>query len=118
MIINPSLFVLSRKKKKKKKQNLKLKDQVEVDLRLVSHSPWCPANKPLLCCKHLLSEFGFQHHRHTSPCLVSYTNNWLNKLPIFNHNLTLIIQMSSLLVCFSNYFSFSLFFKDSLNLET
>ena len=38
---------------KTKNKNLTLKDQVDVDLRLVSHSPACPhCNKPLLCCKH------------------------------------------------------------------
>lgn len=40
-----------------------------MDLRFLSLA-WCPANKSLPCCKHLLSEFGFQHYEHVSSCSV------------------------------------------------
>lgn len=66
MIINPSFFVLALKKKLSE-----LKDQVGVDLRLVSHSPpyWCPAISLYFATNQTHCQSLGLHHMHTSPLL-------------------------------------------------
>ena len=62
-------FVLALKKKKKKKPS-ELKDQVEVDLRLVSHSPpWCLAISLYFATNQTHCQSLALHHGHTSPLL-------------------------------------------------
>lgn len=67
MIINPTFFVLALKKKKKPSE---FKDQVGVDLRLVSHSPpWCPAISLYFATNQTHCQSLGLHHVHTSPLL-------------------------------------------------
>ena len=71
---------------------------------LTPSTAWEAPDKPSLCCKHQLSVWlsGPQAQEPWH----GYPNTRLNKLPVFNYNLTLITQVSCLLLCFPNHFSF------------
>ena len=63
-------FVLALKTNKKTKKPSKLKDQVGVDLRLVSHSPpWCLAISLYFATNQTHCQSLALHHGHTSPLL-------------------------------------------------
>ena len=71
---------------------------------LTPSAAWEAPDKPSLCCKHQLSVW-LSGPQAQEPWL-GYLHTQLNKLHVFNYNLTLIIQVSSLLLCFPNHFSF------------